>query len=143
MPWAISSRCVPSFGYLSCPFCVLHLLFPAHLVLFSLLPPLTPTTQKTHSASILNAPKAYEAQEKRNSQKIIEMDCRGLEFVEFKPDVSDYKREILCHILTSLPRAIGKPRLSSLPLPSQVLTFSKASGMTMMRRRARRLASRS
>ncbi|CAG8922529.1 unnamed protein product [Penicillium salamii] len=41
---------------------------------------------KTHTASITSGPKAYEAQEKQGSQKILEMDCRGLEFIEFKPD---------------------------------------------------------
>lgn len=44
--------------------------------------------QKTHSASIISGPNTYEVQEKKTGQKIIEMDCRGLEFVEFKPDVS-------------------------------------------------------
>lgn len=43
--------------------------------------------QKTHTASITSGPKAYEAQEKQGSQNILEMDCRGLEFIEFKPDV--------------------------------------------------------
>lgn len=46
------------------------------------------TAQKTHSASITAGPHTYEAQEKKKGQKIIEMDCRGLEFTEFKPDVS-------------------------------------------------------
>lgn len=43
--------------------------------------------KKTHTASITSGPKAYETQEKKTSQKVIEMDCRGLEFTEFKPDV--------------------------------------------------------
>ncbi|KAL2843307.1 hypothetical protein BJY01DRAFT_215871 [Aspergillus pseudoustus] len=45
--------------------------------------------QRTHSASILSAPKAFEAEAengKRKGQKIIELDCRGLEFTEFKAD---------------------------------------------------------
>ncbi|KAJ6113486.1 hypothetical protein N7523_006803 [Penicillium sp. IBT 18751x] len=45
---------------------------------------------KTHSASITAGPHVFEAQEdpkkNKNGQKIIEMDCRGLEFTEFKPD---------------------------------------------------------
>lgn len=36
----------------------------------------------------MNAPNAYEPQDKRKGQKIIDLDCRGLEFTEFKPDVS-------------------------------------------------------
>ncbi|KAJ5754967.1 hypothetical protein N7533_004510 [Penicillium manginii] len=40
---------------------------------------------KTHSASIISGPNTYELQEKKTGQKIIEMDCRGLEFIEFKP----------------------------------------------------------
>lgn len=43
--------------------------------------------QKTHSASIIAGPNAYGADDKRKGQKIIEIDCRGLEFTEFKPDV--------------------------------------------------------
>ncbi|OJJ80431.1 CXXC motif containing zinc binding protein [Aspergillus glaucus CBS 516.65] len=42
--------------------------------------------QKTHSATVTTGPNAYEADEKRKGQKIIDLDCRGLEFIEFKPD---------------------------------------------------------
>ncbi|EDP55055.1 DUF866 domain protein [Aspergillus fumigatus A1163] len=41
---------------------------------------------KTHSASIVNGPHAYEGDEKGKGSKVIEIDCRGLEFTEFKPD---------------------------------------------------------
>lgn len=44
--------------------------------------------QREHSASIKEAPKPYEQTEPPKAQKIIEFDCRGLEFVEFKPEVS-------------------------------------------------------
>ena len=44
--------------------------------------------QKAHSASITAGPHAYEAEEKKKKGRtIIELDCRGLEFVEFKADV--------------------------------------------------------
>lgn len=43
--------------------------------------------QREHSASIKDAPKAYEAQAPAKAKNIIELDCRGLEFVEFKADV--------------------------------------------------------
>lgn len=43
--------------------------------------------QREHSASIKEAPKPYEQTEPPKAQKIIEFDCRGLEFVEFKPEV--------------------------------------------------------
>ncbi|KAF2145380.1 uncharacterized protein K452DRAFT_119246 [Aplosporella prunicola CBS 121167] len=42
--------------------------------------------KREHSASILAAPAAYAQAEPPKRQKIIEFDCRGLEFVEFKPD---------------------------------------------------------
>ncbi|EAW19116.1 CXXC motif containing zinc binding protein [Aspergillus fischeri NRRL 181] len=42
--------------------------------------------QKTHSASIVNGPHAYQGDEKRKGSRVIEIDCRGLEFTEFKPD---------------------------------------------------------
>ncbi|KAJ5811703.1 DUF866 domain protein [Penicillium riverlandense] len=42
---------------------------------------------KTHSASVISGPHSVEMkQDKRKGQKIIDMDCRGLEFTEFKPD---------------------------------------------------------
>lgn len=46
-----------------------------------------------HSASIKEGPFAYIADEddgkkKNKRQKVLEIDNRGLEFVEFKPDVS-------------------------------------------------------
>ncbi|OAX83757.1 hypothetical protein ACJ72_01872 [Emergomyces africanus] len=40
---------------------------------------------RTHSASITGAPIAYE-ESKKKGQKVIEFDCRGLEFTEFKAD---------------------------------------------------------
>jgi len=42
--------------------------------------------QREHSASIKEAPKSYTHSDTPKAQKIIEFDCRGLEFVEFKPD---------------------------------------------------------
>ncbi|KKK16651.1 DUF866 domain protein [Aspergillus rambellii] len=42
--------------------------------------------KRTHSASIMTGPKAYEADDKRKGQKVIEIECRGLEFTEFKSD---------------------------------------------------------
>ncbi|KAL4806291.1 hypothetical protein BDV18DRAFT_125300 [Aspergillus unguis] len=50
--------------------------------------------QRSHSASILGAPSAYAAgaenqrkgKGKGNGQKVIDIECRGLEFTEFKAD---------------------------------------------------------
>ncbi|KAI6781789.1 uncharacterized protein J7T54_004955 [Emericellopsis cladophorae] len=42
--------------------------------------------ERESTASIKEAPKAYERSEPPKVQKIIEFDCRGLEFVEFKPE---------------------------------------------------------
>lgn len=36
----------------------------------------------------MEAPKVYPQQSPPKPQNIITMDCRGLEFVEFKPDVT-------------------------------------------------------
>lgn len=36
----------------------------------------------------MEAPKAYSQQDPPKPMKIVTMDCRGLEFVEFKADVS-------------------------------------------------------
>lgn len=43
--------------------------------------------QRECNASIKEAPKAYTSAEPPTRQKILEFDCRGLEFVEFKPEV--------------------------------------------------------
>ncbi|KAL1303442.1 hypothetical protein AAFC00_006831 [Neodothiora populina] len=42
--------------------------------------------KKEHSANIQASPKSYPQQDTPKAQNIISIDCRGLEFVEFKPD---------------------------------------------------------
>jgi rubredoxin len=42
--------------------------------------------QREHSANIKEAPKAYAQSSPVKRVNILEFDCRGLEFVEFKPD---------------------------------------------------------
>jgi hypothetical protein len=44
--------------------------------------------QREHSANIKAAPATYEQSDPPKTVNIIEFDCRGLEFVEFKADVS-------------------------------------------------------
>jgi len=44
--------------------------------------------QKEHSANIKEKPRAYPADKSGKRFNIVEFDCRGLEFVEFKADVS-------------------------------------------------------
>ena len=43
--------------------------------------------QRESSATIKTNPKAYEATDPPKRQDILEFDCRGLEFVDFKPEV--------------------------------------------------------
>lgn len=43
--------------------------------------------QRQHTANILEAPKAYPQQDTPKLQNILTIDCRGLEFVEFKAEV--------------------------------------------------------
>lgn len=45
------------------------------------------TRKREATASIKEAAKVYEQSSPPKASNIIEMDCRGLEFVEFKPDV--------------------------------------------------------
>ncbi|KAF4123670.1 Eukaryotic protein of unknown function (DUF866) [Geosmithia morbida] len=42
--------------------------------------------KRESSASIKDRPKAYEQTEPPKATRIIEFDCRGLEFIEFKPE---------------------------------------------------------
>jgi Eukaryotic protein of unknown function (DUF866) len=43
-------------------------------------------TQREHSANIKEAPKAYEQSSPAKKVNILELDCRGLEFLEFSPE---------------------------------------------------------
>lgn len=47
----------------------------------------TNVKQKEHTASIKDKPRVYPQMDTPKKQNIIEIDCRGLEFVEFKADV--------------------------------------------------------
>ncbi|KIW06581.1 uncharacterized protein PV09_02300 [Verruconis gallopava] len=42
--------------------------------------------KRQHSANIVEAPSAYEAESAPKEMNILQLDCRGLEFVEFKAD---------------------------------------------------------
>jgi Eukaryotic protein of unknown function (DUF866) len=44
------------------------------------------STQREHSANIKDSPNPYELSSPPKRINVIELDCRGLEFVEFKPD---------------------------------------------------------
>ena len=48
--------------------------------------------QREHSASIKTAPAPYAHASPPSRQKVIEIDCRGLEFTDFKSDVSVAKK---------------------------------------------------
>lgn len=43
--------------------------------------------QRESTANIKEAPKAYEQAEPAKPKNILEFDCRGLEFTDFKPEV--------------------------------------------------------
>ena len=45
--------------------------------------------QRESSATIKDAPKSYEQSEPAKSRPILEFDCRGLEFTDFKSDLED------------------------------------------------------
>lgn len=43
--------------------------------------------QRESTASIVDAPGKYVQESPPKPQRLVRIDCRGLEFVEFKPDV--------------------------------------------------------
>lgn len=49
------------------------------------------SAQRESSATIKEAPKAYEQAEPAKPKNILEFDCRGLEFTEFKPEVCSWR----------------------------------------------------
>lgn len=55
-------------------------------------------TQREHSANIIDSPKSYSQQSPAKPLNIITLDCRGLEFVEFKPDVSFHHAAIVLRL---------------------------------------------
>lgn len=46
-----------------------------------------PFEQRESSATIMAAPIAYQQSSPPKAQKVIDFDCRGLEFIDFKPEV--------------------------------------------------------
>lgn len=55
------------------------------------------SSQRESSATIKEAPKAYEQAEPAKPKNILEFDCRGLEFTEFKPEVCTTRQHSKCH----------------------------------------------
>lgn len=45
------------------------------------------SVQRESSATILAPPISYQQESPPTTQKVIDFDCRGLEFIEFKPEV--------------------------------------------------------
>ena len=86
---------------------------------------------------MISGPNAYQDAQKSRSQKIIDLDCRGLEFTDFKADVS-YLLCISCIYgyvrCVNMYRANGKPKEQSLRRHSQPLISPRGNGTTMMRR---------
>lgn len=63
--------------------------------------------QREHSANVKSAPIAYKQTSPPKPMNIIEFDCRGLEFTEFRPDVRQpLSRE--CHALQCLTGEQGE-----------------------------------
>lgn len=85
---------------------------------------LTITSQRTNTANIIGEPRTYVASsEAATTQKILDIDCRGLDLVDFVPDVR-------------------LPLLSSLAFSSQSsvqLTFESHSGYLGSHRIIRRI----
>lgn len=61
--------------------------------------------QRESSATIKEAPKAYEQAEPAKPKNILEFDCRGLEFTEFKPEACISTQTLLVLSLLMADRA--------------------------------------
>jgi len=64
--------------------------------------------QRESSATIKAAPAGYEQAEPANAQKILEFDCRGLEFTEFIPEVRHETSSVTEAQRTNLPSFQGE-----------------------------------
>jgi hypothetical protein len=121
----------------ACLSCNGHHAFPTML-------PWSDKMQRESSASIKAAPVPYDRSEPPKPHKILEFDCRGLEFTEFKPEVRSKViayYDLRIRILTS-SRANGYRKGKNRVHPSVLLIWSMASGSTTTRRPARRSVSR-
>lgn len=77
--------------------------------------------QRQHTANILEAPKAYEQQSPAKPSNIIVMDCRGLEFTEFKADVGQWLSDHARLVLTQIIRENGRLKVQNPAPPSLAL----------------------
>ena len=105
----------------------------------SVLIPVLRPVEREHSATIKDKPVAYEESSSQKAKNIIEMDCRGLEFVEFKADVS----AVLCkwgRLVLMVCRVNGKLRVLSRGPNLRAWILVRESGLTMMRRLEKKLA---
>ena len=64
--------------------------------------------KRESSASLIAAPKPYEQSEPAKPQKILEFDCRGLEFVEFKPEVGCHSKDLKRYFANMATYSKGK-----------------------------------
>lgn len=95
--------------------------------------------QRQHTANIMEAPKAYLQQSPAKPTNVIVIDCRGLEFTEFKADVRSTATGMQ---RIDQGRVNGKHEVSSPALLSLGLTLLMASGSITMRKPARRSVSK-
>lgn len=96
--------------------------------------------KRESSATIKGAPFTYDISSPARSKNIIEIDTRGLEFTEFKADVSG-SRPCLCKQLTLLRESSKLWELSPVQ-SSQALICPTKSGLIMMRKQARKSVSK-
>ena len=66
--------------------------------------------QRESNATIKAAPTVYEQKSPAKPKNLIEIDCRGLEFTDFKPDVGAYHFTKVFRIIDLANRVIGKPK---------------------------------
>jgi hypothetical protein len=95
--------------------------------------------KRESSASIKSGPAAYEQTEPAKPQKILEFDCRGLEFVEFKAEVCE--PFVISGRMLMFDRANGSLRVPRQGPSLRLSSWRKASGSSMMRSPTRKLAS--
>ena len=61
-----------------------------------------PFEQRESSATIMAPPISYQQSSPPKAQKVIDFDCRGLEFIDFKPEVRLISYACMCATLTWL-----------------------------------------
>ena len=93
--------------------------------------------KRESTASIKSSPNAYAQSSPPKLQTILEFDCRGLEFVEFKADVRSFEHGLSMSLMF-MDRESGLPRVWSRARNSSASICKRGNGSITMKKQEKR-----